>query len=53
MPIYDFKCTKCNYEQELLAKMDERDNKNKCPECGKHKSFRMIMSKPAKFRWGK
>ena len=33
MPIYEYKCTKCEHEFELLCKMGETEDKE-CSQCG-------------------
>lgn len=33
MPIYTYRCKECNLDSELLIKMDDRDEDQKC-ECG-------------------
>lgn len=32
MPTYDYKCTKCEYTEEVFHSMDDKP-KIKCPEC--------------------
>jgi putative FmdB family regulatory protein len=34
MPFYEYQCTKCGHEEEVLQKVDDKPLK-KCPECGK------------------
>lgn len=35
MPFYDLKCRECSKEFNIMAKMNERDQKLiKCPKCG-------------------
>ena len=34
MPIYEYLCEKCGHEFECKLMVDERDNPQKCPECG-------------------
>ena len=50
MPIFDYKCTKCGHEKELILKGDDVDKRGrrKCPECGK-KTFERLVSAPAGF----
>ena len=32
MPLYHYKCPKCNYEEMQYEKMENRNN-HKCPKC--------------------
>ena len=41
MPIYDYKCSKCDYEFELIQKFSD-DPVKKCPECFKNSVSKMI-----------
>jgi len=34
MPFYEYQCTKCGHEEEVLQKISDEPLK-KCPECGK------------------
>lgn len=34
MPFYEYQCTKCGHEEEVLQKISDKLLK-KCPECGK------------------
>jgi len=34
MPFYEYQCTKCGHEEEVLQKVSDAPLK-KCPECGK------------------
>jgi putative FmdB family regulatory protein len=34
MPIYDYKCTKCEYTDELIRSLSEKKEFEMCPECG-------------------
>ena len=43
MPIYEFKCNKCNDVFELLMMKSDDDNIAKCPGCGSEE-FERIMS---------
>lgn len=43
MPIYEFKCTKCEEFFELLV-MNRDDEEIKCPKCGAQ-SFERILSR--------
>jgi len=44
MPLYDFKCEKCGNEFECQLKVAERDNPQKCPECGSQETKRAFGS---------
>lgn len=33
MPFYNFTCTKCGDEQELILRIEERDNEHACEVC--------------------
>jgi putative FmdB family regulatory protein len=33
MPLYGFKCEGCNYEEEIAAKIADRDKPQLCPSC--------------------
>lgn len=39
--IYDYQCTKCEFEFELEHKLNEKP-KGKCPECGSKSMKRII-----------
>jgi putative FmdB family regulatory protein len=43
MPIYEFKCKKCEEFFELLVMGSNDENEIKCPKCGEQ-SFERIMS---------
>jgi putative FmdB family regulatory protein len=34
MPIYEFKCGKCEHIFEVMGGYEERDKPHKCPKCG-------------------
>ena len=34
MPIYEYRCSSCGHEKEVLARMSDKPL-TKCPECGK------------------
>ena len=34
MPFYEYQCTKCGHEEEVLQKISDKPLK-KCPKCGK------------------
>lgn len=52
MPFYDFKCSTCGNEFEIMAKMSQKEDKSIfCPECkgndlkAQYKGFNVIKSK--------
>ena len=42
MPLYNFKCKKCDHEEEFLVKLDLRDQPTACSKCGAKKLERLI-----------
>ncbi|MBN1276330.1 MAG: zinc ribbon domain-containing protein [Deltaproteobacteria bacterium] len=34
MPIYEYKCRRCNLEFELIRPLSQADDKASCPQCG-------------------
>ncbi len=34
MPMYEYRCSNCGEEFELLRSMSERDEPSECPKCG-------------------
>ncbi|MBN1367835.1 MAG: hypothetical protein JW967_07900 [Dehalococcoidales bacterium] len=36
MPLYQYKCEKCNFEFELKKSFSDDSNHVHCPECGEH-----------------
>jgi putative FmdB family regulatory protein len=44
MPIYEYRCTKCGHQDEVLQKVTERPL-TKCPACGK-RALQKLMSAP-------
>jgi len=42
MPIYEYCCTACGHEFELMATMAQRDAEHACPECAARKVERKI-----------
>ena len=34
MPVYEFKCTKCDHVFEVMGGYAERERTQTCPECG-------------------
>ena len=45
MPIYDFQCTSCGHQSELMRKMSE-SNTTTCPQC-KAEAFTKMLSAPS------
>lgn len=45
MPIYDFKCTECDHQDEMMRKMSA-DSTMACPECHKE-TFSKMLSAPS------
>ena len=41
MPIYDYKCTKCAHQIEVIQKISD-DPKNTCPKCNKESLSKLI-----------
>ena len=41
MPFYEYQCTKCGYEEEVLQKVSDKPL-TKCPECGKSTMKKMV-----------
>ncbi len=41
MPIYEYRCGACGWQQELLQKMSDAPLKD-CPECGKPSMSKMV-----------
>ena len=49
MPIYEYACSKCNEEFELLVRGSEQPT---CPSCGGHKLDRLLSIPAAHTRTG-
>jgi putative FmdB family regulatory protein len=41
MPIYEYQCSKCGFQTEVLQKISDAPLK-KCPECGKSAMQKMV-----------
>ena len=41
MPIYEYQCSKCGFQTEVLQKINDAPLK-KCPECGKSAMQKMV-----------
>ncbi len=42
MPIYEFKCRKCDHKFETLASCSEDGSGINCPECGESKPEKLM-----------
>ncbi len=42
MPIYEFRCRKCEHTFETLASMNEDGSGLNCPECGEPKPEKLL-----------
>ncbi len=51
MPIYEYKCTKCDHQLEKLQKMSD-DPLKKCPECGKEALQKLISAAGFRLKGG-
>ena len=51
MPIYEYRCERCEREFEELVRLSTRDDEVPCPECGAHEARRRL-SVVAGFRGG-
>ena len=51
MPIYDYKCSKCDYEFELIQKFSD-DPVKKCPKCFKNSVSKMISAPSFRLKGG-
>ena len=45
MPIYDYKCSKCGHQLEIIQKFSDNPIKT-CPECNE-KSLQKLVSAPS------
>jgi len=43
MPIYEYQCSSCGHDEEVLQKISDKPLK-KCPECGKMTMKKKISS---------
>jgi len=41
MPFYEYQCSKCGHEEEVLQKVSDKPL-TKCPECGKNSMKKMV-----------
>ncbi|MCX7725011.1 MAG: zinc ribbon domain-containing protein [Thermodesulfovibrio sp.] len=42
MPLYEYKCKKCERTFQVLKPVSKRDDTEKCPHCGSNESERLI-----------
>ncbi|MCD0463571.1 FmdB family zinc ribbon protein [Roseiconus lacunae] len=45
MPLYEYDCSKCNHQVEVLVRNSEE--KPECPECGGHELVRLMSATAA------
>ncbi len=41
MPLYEYRCKKCNEQFELMRRLAERDKVAACPKCGSRGTARL------------
>lgn len=44
MPIYEYRCKKCDQRFELMRRLGDRDNAAACPECGSKRTARSAVT---------
>lgn len=44
MPLYEYRCKKCNNTFEVYKPINRKDEKQKCPLCGNFETERLISS---------
>lgn len=44
MPIYEYQCSDCEEEFEIMCSMSERDESPECPKCGGTSTERQMSS---------
>jgi putative FmdB family regulatory protein len=44
MPIYEYKCNRCDHMFEVYRLISERDEDVKCPSCGTAESEKLLSS---------
>jgi len=42
MPIYEYRCPRCEHELEMIRSSSERDNEIECPACKESKLERKL-----------
>ena len=51
MPIYEYQCTECGYQTELLQKISDEPLKD-CPECGKPTMKKLVSAAAFRLKGG-
>ena len=51
MPIYEYQCTECGYQTEVLQKISDNPLKD-CPECGKPTMKKMVTAAAFRLKGG-
>ena len=51
MPIYEYQCTECGYQTEVLQKISDEPLKD-CPECGKLTMKKMVTAAAFRLKGG-
>ena len=51
MPFYEYQCTSCGHEEEVLQKVGDKPL-TKCPECGKSTMKKMISAAAFRLKGG-
>jgi len=51
MPFYEYQCSKCGHEEEVLQKISDKPLK-KCPECGKSSMQKKVSAAAFRLKGG-
>ncbi len=51
MPIYEYQCTACGFQKEMLQKISDAPLKT-CPECGKETMQKMVTAAAFRLKGG-
>jgi len=51
MPIYEYQCTACGFQKEMLQKISDEPLKT-CPECGKDTMQKMVTAAAFRLKGG-
>lgn len=51
MPIYEYQCTECGYQTEVLQKLSDEPLRD-CPECGKAAMKKMVTAAAFRLKGG-
>jgi len=51
MPFYEYQCTKCGYEEEVLQKVSDAPLE-KCPDCGRSSMKKMVSAAAFRLKGG-